>query len=93
MHVNQYKILWDKFNSSLPKNKVETRFWLFSGMIEDHRKLTTSNVISKNLDVGILGGALAFAVAAIIILIILLLRKKKSNENRNSYEIEIENRL
>ena len=45
---------------------------------------------TKNLNIGILGGALAIALTAVFILIVMLCRKKKTKQNEERYRIEVE---
>ena len=61
----------------------------FLGSLEE-ANLAVDELSTKNLNIGILGGALAIALTAVFILIVLLCRKKKCNENDGSYRIEVE---
>ena len=56
----------------------------------DTTNLAVEELSTKNLKIGILGGALAIALTAVFILIGLLFRSKKSNQNDGSYRIEVE---
>ena len=61
----------------------------FLGSLET-TNLAVEELSTKNLNIGILGGALAIALIAVFILIVMLCRKKKLKQNDERYRIEVE---
>ena len=56
----------------------------------DANALGVDELSTNNLNIGILGGALAIALTAVLILIVMLCRKKKPKQNDERYKIEVE---
>ena len=89
MLVNRYESLRLSYYQMIDLDQTIISINFFLGSLET-TNLVVEELSTKNLNIGILGGALAIALTVVFILIILLFRKKKSNQNDGSYRIEVE---